>query len=562
MMKKALTLLLSVILVFSAVCMAGAKENAPAASPVIFICGFTGSGLYDENGYEVFPPAYDIPTAKDIVRLVPAVFLGMVTGQYGLMNRLLAETFPNLLRDFNCSAIKPDGTDDYHLTVYSHEPSKCHSRGTDYTLRQIAKGTGGFHYNFYTDFRRNVVDVADELDEFIDGVLKETGAQKVSLFGYSQGGSVAAAYMAEYGHKNLLDRVAFVNSPIFGTKTSSSAMNIRNLDLSLNSLMKLGKFLGVDIGLFNVLSNLIDVRFLNGALKAFEEEYLFPVALYWGGLWDMIPMDEYEDIKKMLLDETEQAWLIEKSDEYHYQVMANLDKTIAAAMANGTQVSFICGTDCRLVANDNYNGDGVVDTYGASGAYSTTHGKTFPADYQAKGTVCADPAHNHISPDRSMDASTCILPEHTWFTIGHGHCQYDEDPYMVELLTHLFCDDTVTDIHSDERFPQFHYGTSYVNSVGIRFGDQPFGYLSANDQQVTLTNYCEEEMTVRAIYVNGLLVYALKPITIEAGGEASVKLSFRPKLKANTAVKVRVDFQRADQKIKLNENAIVVYTAK
>ena len=85
---------------------------------------------------------------------------------------------------------------------------------------------------------------------------------------------------------------------------------------------------------------------------------------------------------------------------------------------------------------------------------------------------------------------------------------------------------------------------------------------NANDQQVTLTNYCEEEMTVRAIYVNGLLVYALKPITIEAGGEASVKLSFLPKLKANTAVKVRVDFQRADQKIKLNENAIVVYTAK
>ena len=550
-----------VILAVSLVTSVHAKESK-TASPVIFICGFTGSGLYDETGYEMFPPYYDSVTAEDIVKLLPPIFFGMMTGQYGWMNRQLAATFPRLLEEFNCSAINPDGTEDHPLTVFSHKPSECHSRGTDYTLRQIAKGTGGFHYNFYTDFRRNVVDVADELDEFIDGVLKETGAKKVSLFGYSQGGSVAAAYMAEYGEKNLLDRVAFVNSPIFGTKTASSAMDIRNLDLSLNSLMKLAKFLGVDIGLYNELSNLIDVRFLNGALKAFEEEYLFPVALYWGGLWDMVPMDDYEALKDMLLDEKEQAWLIEKSDEYHYEVMEKLDTILASVRENGTQVSFISGTDCRLVANDNYNGDGVVDTYGASHAFSTTHGKTFPADYQAKGTVCCDPNHNHISPDRLIDASTCLLPENTWFNIGHGHCQYDEDPYMVELLTHLFTDNTIQDIHSDERFPQFHYGTSYVNSIGIRFGDEPFGYLSAKDKQVTLINYCNEEATVKTIFVNGIPVYALNPITIPSGEKATVTLSFLPKMKANTAVRIRVDFQRADQKIKLTENAEVVYTAK
>ncbi len=560
-MKKALSLLMCVILAVSLIPSAYAKESK-TASPVIFICGFTGSGLYDETGYEMFPPYYDSVTAADIVKLLPTIFFGMMTGRYEWMNRQLAATFPRLLEEFNCSAISPDGTEDYPLTVRSHDPAECHSRGTDYTLRQIAKGTGGFHYNFFTDFRRNVVDVADELDEFIAGVLKETGAEKVSLFGYSQGGSVAAAYMSEYGEKNLLDRVAFVNSPIFGTETASSAMDIRNLDLSLNSLMKLGKFLGVDIGLFNELTNLIDVRFLNGALKAFEEEYLFPVALYWGGLWDMVPMEDYEALKKLLLNEQEQAWLIEKSDEYHYSVMENLDAVIADAKANGTQVSFISGTDCRLVANDNYNGDGVVDTYGASRAFSTTHGKTFPADYQAKSTVCSNPSHNHISPDRCLDASTCVLPENTWFNIGHGHCQYDEDPYMVELLTHLFTDNTIQDIHSDERFPQFHYGTSYVNSVGIRFGQQPFGYLTVNDKQVTLINYCKEEITVKTIFVNGLPVYALKPIKIGVGEEATVDLSYLPRMKTNTAVKIRVDFRRAEQKIKLTENAEMVYTAK
>ncbi len=225
-------------------------------------------------------------------------------------------------------------------------------------------------------------------------------------------------------------------------------------------------------------------------------------------------------------------------------------------------MSFISGTDCRLVANDNYNGDGVVDTYGASRAFSTTHGKTFPADYQAKSTVCSNPSHNHISPDRCLDASTCVLPENTWFNIGHGHCQYDEDPYMVELLTHLFTDNTIQDIHSDERFPQFHYGTSYVNSVGIRFGQQPFGYLTVNDKQVTLINYCKEEITVKTIFVNGLPVYALKPIKIGVGEEATVDLSYLPRMKTNTAVKIRVDFRRAEQKIKLTENAEMVYTAK
>ncbi|HBL40791.1 MAG TPA: hypothetical protein DDY98_04175, partial [Ruminococcaceae bacterium] len=487
-MKKALSFLLCFVLTVALIPSTQADAYG-TASPVIYLCGFTESDLYDDSGI-VFPPEIDKFGVDDVVKIIPSVLLGLVTGRFEWMTQQLRTLLPTLLTEFNYSRINSDGTESHPLHVLTRNPTSCRSRGCDYALQKIAKNcVNGYHYVFETDFRKSIMDTADELKLFVDEVKKQTGYSKVSLFGYSQGGSLAAAYLTKYGSCNDLDRVVFVNSPVYGTKSVTAALSIKDLNISATALLKIGRSVGVDIGFYNALSDLIDTRFLNPALEAVGEEFLYPTMMYWCGLWDMAPLEDYETLKNTYLDKTKQAWLIEKSDAFHYDVMAKLDDTVVKARANGVQVSFLCGTDCRLVASDIYNGDSVVDVNGCCHAYSPLYQKGLPNNYEAKGTVCNNPNHQHISPDRKIDASTCALPENTWFVIGQGHCQYDKDENTMALLTHLFTDDTIKDIYSDSRFPQFTYGSAPSNALGVQFGSLSIGSYSANDTQIILKNY-------------------------------------------------------------------------
>ena len=83
-------------------------------------------------------------------------------------------------------------------------------------------------------------------------------------------------------------------------------------------------------------------------------------------------------------------------------------------------------------------------------------GETLPVDYVAKNPVCTDPTHNHISPDRVVDASTSYLPETTWYVQGLNHEKTGRSDSVINFAGVLLKDDTIKDVHSDpENYPQF-----------------------------------------------------------------------------------------------------------
>lgn len=76
-------------------------------------------------------------------------------------------------------------------------------------------------------------------------------------------------------------------------------------------------------------------------------------------------------------------------------------------------------------------GDEFVSAYRSSfGATTTNVYKTFSDEYIAQQTEKG--LAKYISPDKHVDASTCLFPEYTWFVKGPAHDDYTT--YETDLL--------------------------------------------------------------------------------------------------------------------------------
>jgi len=62
-----------------------------------------------------------------------------------------------------------------------------------------------------------------------------------------------------------------------------------------------------------------------------------------------------------------------------------------------------------------------------------------------------DCGHDHISPDNVVDASTCALPETTWFFSGGDHFKIDEYGFN----SWFFDAPEPQTVFTEERYPQF-----------------------------------------------------------------------------------------------------------
>ncbi|MGN1444576.1 MAG: hypothetical protein ACI4XE_12090, partial [Acutalibacteraceae bacterium] len=90
------------------------------------------------------------------------------------------------------------------------------------------------------------------------------------------------------------------------------------------------------------------------------------------------------------------------------------------------------------------------------GATFAPLGSTLPADYVQAGTYCNDPTHNHISPDRTVDPTTGLLPDTTWYFNGQLHESLASDDVCIKLAVQLLCDNNMKNVYSNpESYPQF-----------------------------------------------------------------------------------------------------------
>ena len=514
-MKKIISIILCLAMLCSAAAIPSyASSDKPEwdGDPVVFIQGFTGSPLIKDKGLEteetILGPNAELDIGKIIAALPPILF-GIVVFALTGNSEFISSGFGDLASDkLDKLSCLEDGSSKYNISTFPFfaEESSAASliaNGKEAYIPEVAitdeirkTVPDEYFFVFNSDWRMGQIDNAERLDWFIGEVLRATGKDKVDIYALSHGGQTAATYLYYHGTENEVDNVVLNVPAICGTSIVSGLLGEGPTDFDMNELSRfLSVMLRTETDL-RIVGKILPGEFLNKLLKTVFLEVFQSYALGFGSIWDFMDIETYTECRAKYLDETKNAKMIEKADKMHYDCMANIGEGLRTARESGVNVSIMSNHGTRLGSGGATDTDFVIDTKSTSGAYCAEFGKQFADGYTAKGTVCSDASHNHISPDRTVDASCSYLPENTWFVKGQYHGQAAYDSYTFDLLIKLLLTDELDDIYADPDYPQFEIAQCPVDAIYAKFTNEISGRFNSKSDKLLVRNLSNEHTIV------------------------------------------------------------------
>ena len=344
--------------------------------------------------------------------------------------------------------------------VFGHVP---------FNLYETKQPFDHMYYFAYNSFG-NHIDIVNELYDYIQMVKEQTGHDKVTLIPLSQGASVTSALL-DYKPEVYDDihKVIFVVPAIDGSTIIGDVFNGRISFLNKEYLYNgfLGELGLLDKGtaaliemLLRILPDEIITSVLDAAVTTLVEEVMTTST----GMWALCPSGDYPTAAEKHLSSPEKASIKAQTDKY-YQAQLHAHDNIQKLVDNGVQVFCFVEYNIPMInvgeTWNSQNADYIIQTDSTSmGAHFANVGETLPDDYVQQNTHCSDPTHNHISPDRVVDASAGLLPDTTFYFEGQRHDLTARNDVILKLALNLIeCDDT-KNVYSDPRFPQFNTARS------------------------------------------------------------------------------------------------------
>ena len=546
MKKKFLCFFLSITILFCSVSFSiQAKDETPAfewdGHPLIFIQGYSGPKLIRDRDLETEEQVWTFDPLDVVGNVGLNLFdiIGSVADYAKGDTAPFIECFRNLTAEwFDNISMNPDGTSKYNISSYPYyiEEANVKYINEEKNGKYLPMTEGEFIedlsrtipeeriYIFNTDWRRSHLDNCEHLMKFIDEVLEYTGSDKVDLYGMSHGGQLVATYLYYHGTEGKVDN-AVMNSPaIGGTSLVMELLGEDPVAFDLNELLRFGGvMLHTELDL-RWLGNILPAEFLNSLLKTAFNEVLLPYVIRFGSIWDLMDTETYVKLRDVYLDPVENAKIIEKADKMHFECMPNMSEGLKKAQAAGVNIGILANYGSHIGTGKEVDSDFIIDTVNTSGATPATFGERFPEGYKQLNTTCTDPTHNHVSPTRTLDASTCYLPENTWFNYEQYHTQTWWDTYTRALLLELVLTDNIKDVHSDPRFPQFEIAQSPLDGVYAKYnGPQSSGYYSDSSDTITLRNLSEAAIEIQSVTINGKAVDIGDKVKLKKSGTYDLK---------------------------------------
>lgn len=344
--------------------------------------------------------------------------------------------------------------------VFGHVP---------FNLYETKQPFDHMYYFAYNSFG-NHIDIVNELYDYIQMVKEQTGHDKVTLIPLSQGASVTSALL-DYKPEVYDDihKVIFVVPAIDGSTIIGDVFNGRISFLNKEYLYNgfLGELGLLDKGtaaliemLLRILPDEIITSVLDAAVTTLVEEVMTTST----GMWALCPSGDYPTAAEKHLSSPEKSSIKAQTDKY-YQAQLHAHDNIQKLVDNGVQVFCFVEYNIPMInvgeTWNSQNADYIIQTDSTSmGAHFANVGETLPEDYVQQNTHCSDPTHNHISPDRVVDASAGLLPDTTFYFEGQRHDLTARNDVILKLALNLIeCDDT-KNVYSDPRFPQFNTARS------------------------------------------------------------------------------------------------------
>lgn len=327
-------------------------------------------------------------------------------------------------------------------------------------------------YTFKYDWRLDPCENADILKQYIEDVREVTGADKVALVGRCLGASVAMAYMEKYDAEYISDFVLYSSALDGATQCSKAFAGELYLDPdgierfvydfeifddeSINELLQafitvFNATYGLDITCW-AINNVVTKKYLDLLPKALMNTFAsFP------GYWAMVSDCDYIKAKETVFygkDKEQYADLIAKLDNFHYNVQVKSNELLKEYSERGIEISNITKYGSQTVPMTR-EADIVSDT--RCSVYDSSKGATtarllegFDDEYIENAKL--NGTEKYISPDRLIDASTCLFPETTWYVKELDHRDF---PFIMNTLIDVIINNDGVTVDSDENYPRY-----------------------------------------------------------------------------------------------------------
>lgn len=532
--KKVISVIIAVIMLLSlpiSVLAASAPTlvAAEGTAPVVVINGYHHNILYNypmagnkvsNRAEQVFPPQ-DFNELYTYGKMI-AEYVLMGEGYY---KEVTTTIFPNVAEMFTNIICNNDGSVRDNLGVKKLYKSLDYYKSDVALLNELAGDLGlavaeeaGYEnvYVFTYDWRLSPIVLAKELDAFIEEYVKpQSGADKVTLVSEGIGGNVAATYLKKYQEPLKfagIQNYVTVNSTAQGM-TTIGALYTGQIDVDPNGVVRwfndwsdmLPVALASWITMY-VLNTEYELYHAVGCIDTYiihEKEFIYDkyvrnIIKNTAGLWALIPWtdDDYayfDALDYMYPEGTHMNDVLRNNVEAYREVQRTAADTLVEAKKYGVGVAVVSGYGLQYYpivdGLDNQKSasepsDGIVDTkyssFGATCAYLNTEWVGYDIKEQQ-----IDDGHNHLNTQyadhslfqASVDASTCALPENTWFIYGlkndYLHAAKDDAYYFIASLVFMDKDFTVW---SNPYYPQFLTYNRFRDSLYV-YGNKDINYL-------------------------------------------------------------------------------------
>lgn len=504
-MKRLISILLALCVVFTTMPLTFALDTEPTVTcddPTIYIAGDSGKIYYD-NGTKHFriddifaligldrdnesEEEEEDSGTNDVLEasmniLIPFILEGIASGKwdnyYAAVEKEIGELFEPIKLDENGNV--PEGT------VSGIGPNEQAAMNHAMTHNITKKGKYEEKaYSFYYDWRLDPMEIADTLHEYIEAVKKATGHNKVSLNCRCLGSNVALAYIYKYGigsisnietgnadpeffaglkglgidvsTSNGSDFLSGIISGDFGIDGNSIVRFIADtayfedsFDVSpvITTTIELLSNTGVLDKLTKVARRELYAEIEYGIISALATATFLTMPCYWA----LVSPEDFDTALTYVFGEegsekrTKYAGLIKKITYYNDTIKVNTEEIAKITQESGTNMCIIAkyGVQMLPVLKDgSILGDQYVSVKNASfGATVSDVYGTLDEEYIAERVALG--YENYISPDKQIDASTCLFPEYTWFIKGCSHGFYST-PERDLLLTTIDADRQLT----------------------------------------------------------------------------------------------------------------------
>ncbi len=467
-MKKFLSLILAAVLMIS-VCtpaFASGKKCRCSMTPVVYIVGF-GDAMYKDLDKEEPTPLFP-PAGEDIVKAVPDLLVAvssLLVGNNDGFGKYVSKGANALLGGL---ALNPDGT--------APENTGIDPMGPIYDTHKLAAfapedGMDEGYFKFRYDWRLSPIDNAKLLKNYIAEVKKVTGHSEIVLAAHSQGNTILTSYLHLYGSKGIEKIICL--SPAYqglsligslfkrevsishkGDALEEYLKGIMGYETAQSQLIVAIVSLVNDYGIVDFALNYLQ-KVLDDELDRVFDECLIDAFGTMPGLWAFVPAEDYEDAKETMFGDNEKyAKIIKKTDYYYKNVQTKTVDILKKAKSGGTDIVIAAGYDISTIPvtkSQATHGDYLIDTENMTlGATCSTITGDLGKNYKQAKRGCG---HNHISPENTIDASTCAFPEYTWFFAGNGHSDFGED--YCEFIEWAIRYNGQPTIRSNKNYPQF-----------------------------------------------------------------------------------------------------------